>query len=440
MPGYQSSIEKWERAKRSLAGGVSSNVRAAAKPPLYFQSANGNRIVDVDGNSYLDYVLGQGPMLLGHSPASVLDAVNKEMRQGQLYAGQHDLEIKLAEKIRELVPCADLVRFGNSGSEVVHAALRLARAYTGREKVLKFEGHYHGWYDDLLISVHPPLDLAGPRDQPVPVPASAGQAKSVLETTLVSPWNDLEILGDTIERHADELAAIIMEPIMCNTGCIPPRPGYLEGVRELCSKHGIVLIFDEIITGFRMSLGGAQAFLGITPDLATFGKAMANGFPISCLAGKREIMEHIATLNVNHSGTYNSNVVATAAAWSAICELERIADEAYPRLNQLREELQRGLRDLTARLGINALAQGVGPVLHLAFTDRTSILDYRSFMEADQERYYKFAGKMLDNGIRILTRGLWYLSTVHTAEDIAFTLETAEQVLQELLESDPAFS
>jgi glutamate-1-semialdehyde 2,1-aminomutase len=309
-----------------------------------------------------------------------------------------------------------------------------------RQKVLKFEGHYHGWYDDLLISVHPSLDQAGPREHPIPVPVSAGQARHVLETTVVAPWNDLEGLGDLIQTHANDLAAVIMEPIMCNTGCVPPRPGYLEGVRELCSKYGIVLIFDEVITGFRLGLGGAQAHFGIKPDLATFGKAMANGFPISCLAGKREIMELIANLNVNHSGTYNSNVMAVAAAWGTISELERIANNAYPRLFQLSETFQNGLRDLTASLGIGALVQGVGPVLHLAFTDRSSITDYRSYLESDSERYVQFTGKMLDNGIRILMRGLWYLSTVHTAEDIALTLEKAKQVLIELLEKDPLFN
>lgn len=389
-------------------------------------------MLDVDGNTYLDFTLAQGPMLLGHSPSVVLDYVEQAMRQGQLYAAQHELEIKLAEKLQELIPCAELVRFGNSGSEAVHAALRLARAHTGRDKVLKFEGHYHGWYDDVLVSVQPPLNRAGSKEQPIPVPASAGQATGAVGAMLVSCWNDLERLREVIRKHADELAAVIMEPAMCNTGCIPPQPGYLEGVRQLCSEHGIVLIFDEIITGFRLGLGGAQAHYGVTPDLATFGKALANGFPISCLAGKRDIMEHIANLNVNHSGTYNSNVIVTASAWATVCELERIADEAYPRLFQYGETLTSGLRDIAAKQGIDVLVQGIGPAFHMAFTDQTAIVDYRTFLAANQERNRQFVARMLDRGVRILSRGLWYLSTAHTDADIDLALETAEQVFTEL--------
>lgn len=435
MSKYQASTALWERAKRSLAGGVSSNVRAAGQP-LFFQSAHGSRMVDADGNSYLDYTLAQGPMLLGHSPAIVLDFVSEAARDGQLYAGQHKLEIQLSEKLQQLIPCAELVRFANSGSEAVHAALRLARAHTGREKVLKFEGHYHGWYDDILISVHPPVEKAGTREHPQPVLASAGQPKHVLDSVVVTAWNDLDLLGEVIRQHAHELAAVILEPVMCNTGCILPKPGYLEGMRELCSGHGIVLIFDEIITGFRLSLGGAQEYFGVTPDLATFGKAMASGFPISCLAGKRELMQRFATQEVNHSGTYNSNVAATAAAWASVSELEHRAQEIYPRLYQLGDMLRTGLRNLANRLGIEAVVQGIGPVLHMAFTNQPAIHDYRSFLSSDTQLSHRFADAMLDKGIRVLSRGLWYVSAAHTVEDITVTLQTAENVLTELLEKD----
>lgn len=440
MTRYQTSQALWERAKLSLAGGVSSNVRAAGQPPLYFERAQGARLVDVDGNSYLDYVLGQGPMLLGHSPAAVLEFVSQAIQQGQLYAGQHRLEVELAEKLQALIPCAELVRLGNSGSEVVHAALRLARGHTGREKVLKFEGHYHGWYDDQLISVMPPLTQAGSREKPHSVPASVGQSKRVLDDVIVCTWNDTDLLQAVVREHASELAAIVMEPVMCNVGCIPPQPGFLEAVRALCTEHGIVLIFDEVITGFRLALGGAQAYYGVTPDLATFAKAMANGFPISCLAGKREIMQHIADLRVNHSGTYNSNVAATAAGWACVTELERTGDELYPRLFELGQILRDGLRQRAARLGLEVLVQGIGPIAHLAFTTREAIVDYRTWLDSNNERYLRFTSKMLDRGVRILGRGLWYISAAHTAEDIAFTLDTAEDVWGELIECDPLFS
>jgi glutamate-1-semialdehyde 2,1-aminomutase len=435
---HRRSQALWERAQRSLAGGVSSNVRAGSS--VYFERASAARLYDVDGNAYLDYVLGQGPMILGHSPEPVLQAVQQAMWQGQLYAGQHELEILLSEKIQQFVPCAELVRYSSSGSEVVQAAIRLARAYTGREKIVKFEGHYHGWFDNVLVSVHPPLSQAGPRERPQPVPASAGQMRSALDEVIVLPWNDLEAFGSVVTERGDQIAAVLMEPIMCNTGCILPQPGYLEGVRELCSQYGIVLIFDEVITGFRLGLSGAQGYLGITPDLATFGKAMANGFPVSCLAGKRELMELVASQQVNHSGTYNSNVMVMAAAYATLAELERNDGQAYQRLFNSGQQLMAGLVERARKLGIGVLVQGIGPMFHLAFTRQEAVLDYRSFLQCDQELYRQFASLLLEEGVRVLSRGLWYLSTAHTAEDIEFTLQAVEAAWARLLETNPQFA
>ena len=356
MSRYQRSSELYQRAIGSLAGGVSSNVRAAAVPPLYFRSASGTQMVDADENTYLDFTLSQGPMFLGHSPPAVLEFVERSMRDGQLYGAQHELEIELAEKFQRIVPCAELARFCNSGSEAVHAAIRVARAASGREKVLRFEGHYHGWYDESLVSISPPLDQTGSSDEPRMVLGSAGQPMNALDNIIVLPWNDLDRLQSALEQRASEVAAIIMEPVMCNNACIPPQPGYLEAARELCTEYGIVLIFDEVITGFRLDLGGAQGFFGVTPDLATYAKAMANGFPIACLAGKRDLMESIAKLQVNHSGTYNSNVMVTAAAYATIRELEKID---YARLHQLGESLMRGLRELAAKYGHSGAGSGL---------------------------------------------------------------------------------
>src|SRR5262245_37822103 len=266
------------RAKAVLAGGVNSQCRAGPNLPLFFERAEGARLYDVDGNAYLDYALGQGPMLLGHTPPAVIETVRQSLGRGQLYAGQYEEEILLAERLQRIVPCAELLRVGNSGSEAVQTALRLARGATGRVKYLKFEGRYHGWLDSTLISVAPPLEQAGDRAAPNPIPGTQGQTASVLEEVLALPWNDLELLRRTVEAHRGEIAAIITEPMMCNTSAIPPAPGFLEGMRALCDAHGIVLIFDEIITGFRLSLGGAQQKFGVTPDLAVFGKAMASGY------------------------------------------------------------------------------------------------------------------------------------------------------------------
>lgn len=440
MKDHSRSQALSERSKRSLAGGVSSNVRAGSGTPIYFEQASAARLYDVDGNAYLDYVLGQGPMILGHSPEPVLRAVHQAMQKGQLYAGQHELEIILSEKLQQLIPCAELLRYSNSGSEIVQAAIRLARAYTGREKIVKFEGHYHGWFDNVLLSVHPPLNTAGPRECPQPVPASAGQARSVLDEVLVLPWNDLEAFGSLVTQRSDEIAAVIMEPVMGNTSCVLPQPGYLEGVRELCSQYGIVLIFDEIITGFRLGLGGAQGYLGITPDLATFGKAMANGFPVSCLAGKQSLMALVASQQVNHSGTYNSNVIVMAAACATLAELERKNGEAYERLFTLGTQLMSGLAALARKLGISVLIQGVGPMFHLGFTRQAAILDYRSFLQCDQDLYRQFAELLLEEGVRVLSRGMWYLSTAHTPQDIEFTLGAVEATWERLLETNQLFA
>lgn len=418
----------WERSQRSLAGGVSSNVRAGAETPLFFEYAQGAHLYDVDGNRYLDYMIGQGPMILGHSPEPVMRAVQDALQRGQLFAGQHELEIQLSEKLQSMIPCAEMLRYSNSGSEIVQASLRLARAWTGREKIVKFEGHYHGWFDNVLVSVQPPLDAAGPRHAAQAHPASEGQASSALEDVVVLPWNDLALLEERVQQQGDEIAAVIMEPVMCNTGCILPVEGYLEGVRDLCSRHGIVLIFDEVITGFRLGLGGAQGYFSVTPDLATFGKAMASGFTLSCLAGRRNLMELIAQGRVNHSGTFNSNVTAMAAACATLEELERDEGRIYGQLFDLGQDFMEGIRTLARKKGSEVLVQGPGPMFHLAFTDQPVIVDYRSYLESDQMRYRKLADLLLAAGIRVLDRGLWYLCAAHEPQDIEFTLDALESV------------
>lgn len=430
MNGRAQSEKLYERSCRSLAGGVSSSVRAG-KSPMFFERGAGSLIVDADGNQYIDYVLGQGPLILGHSPAPILDAVSRALEQGQLYAGQFEMEIALSEKLQKLIPCAELVRYSNSGSEIVQAALRLARAYTGREKIVKFEGHYHGWFDNVMVSVHPPLDLAGPREAPHAVPASLGQVRSVLRDVIVLPWNDLEVLQETLRRNDGQVAAVIMEPIMCNTGCILPKEGYLDGVQRLCQEHGVVLIFDEIITGFRLGLSGAQGYFGITPDLATFGKAMAGGFPVSCLAGKRELMELIADGRVNHSGTFNSNVMAMAASLATVSAVED--GGVCERLRRLGAQLIAGLEEIAGSLGVEVQLRGPGPMFHIAFAGAGSIDDYRTFVEHnDMGRCQRFAELVLDHGVRFIPRGMWYLSSAHTEEDVDVTLKAARIAMQEL--------
>ncbi|HYF01302.1 MAG TPA: aspartate aminotransferase family protein, partial [Planctomycetota bacterium] len=275
---HEKSKALYERSRRVIPGGVSSNIRARWKPfPLFYSHGRGSRIWDVDGHEYIDYVLGRGPLLLGHSPEPVIEAVKRQLDRGLMYAGQHELEIEVAEAVSRMVPCAERVRFSNSGSEAVHMALRLARAATGRVKHVRFEGHYHGWFDNVFYSYAPTLEDAGPRESPRAVPVSKGQPPSDAENVIVLPWNDLALVEKTFREHGPDIAALITEPVMCNSGGILPKPGYLEGLRRLCTRHGVVLIFDEVITGFRVSPGGAQTLFGVTPDLATFAKAVAGG-------------------------------------------------------------------------------------------------------------------------------------------------------------------
>jgi glutamate-1-semialdehyde 2,1-aminomutase len=421
---FDQSARMYARSCRSLAGGISSNVRAASHPfPLFYRGGQGSRLFDVDGNEYIDYCLGQGPLILGHSHPRVVRAVKQQVEIGQLYAGQHELEILVSEKLQRLIPCAELVRFSNSGSEAVHIALRVARAFTGKKKIIKFEGHYHGWFDNILIGFHPDSENVTELE-------SKGQTDSVFNEVIVLPWNNLEAVADTLRRQAETIAAVIMEPIMCNTGCILPEAGYLEGIRKLCSDNNILLIFDEIITGFRIGLGGAQKFYGVVPDLATFGKAMASGFPVSCLAGKREIMELIADLSVVHAGTYNSNPVCLAAALATIEELEKGDGYHHRRLFNLGQQLMREIKELSKRKGINLLVQGPGPMFHLAFTEREQIRNYRDYLDVETARYVALANRLQDLGVRVIHRGIWYLSTAHTQQDVALTLEKLVEALQ----------
>ena len=433
MTHWPKSQALWERSKEALAGGVSSNVRLLAKPfPLFFERAEGAMIYDVDGHGYIDYILGQGPLILGHSPAAVLEAVNAAMQRGQLYAGQHALEIEVAEALVRLVPCAELCRFGLGGSEMVQAAMRLARAVAGRSKILRFEGHYHGWFDNVLLNVATPPDLAGPRERPRTTLASAGQTASVLDDYLVLPWNDLALVESLFAERGETIAAVMTEPMMCNTGAIPPEPGYLAGLRRLCDDYGALLFMDEVITGFRLGLSGAQGRFGVTPDLAVMAKAMAGGFPNAALVGRRDYMRRFAQ-DVNHSGTFNSNVISMAASAAAIAELERDNGAVYRHLEAIGQALIAGLREIAGRLSLPLLVQGLPAAFHLAFTELPAIKDYRDYaLHCDKERYGRFTVAMLQRGVRLAERGIWYISAAHTQAHVDQTLAAVEAALKEV--------
>ena len=422
-----------------LAGGVTSSVRLTDKPvPLFCSHGAGAHLWDIDGNRYIDYVLGRGPLVLGHSHPDVVQAVNAQMERGQIYAGQHLQEAELAKRVVNAVPCAELVRFGISGSEAVHGALRLARGFTGRKTVIKFEGQFHGWLDNVLYSLSPDPTMAGDSKAPLTLPESRGQFPASDVHLVTLPWNDLETVANYLKLHPGEVAAIITEPVMCNTSVIPPKPGYLEGLRALTTEHGALLIFDEVITGFRLSLGGAQARFGVTPDLATFGKAIANGMPISCFAGKREVMDQIARGLVGHGGTYNGIPTAVAGGIATLKALAADRCGAYQKMESDGIALMQGIRAIAERLGIPIVVQGYPQIFYIGFPKndqalRNGVYDYRSSLEMNHELYNAFVCGAVDRGVRIIPRGNWFMSAALSTEDLAHTLHVVEDVLRNVV-------
>ena len=415
-----------------MAGGVSSQIRRAEAPvPLFFARGKGSKLWDVDGNEYVDYVQGMGPNIFGHAPDFIVEAVARDMADGFCFAGQSEQELTVTELLRDAVPLKGLVRYASSGTEIDQLVIRLARGFTGRPKYVKFEGHYHGWTDSVLYSVHPPLDEAGPVEAPVPVGESAGMAPGSADGVIVAPWNDIRALERVFEREGEEIAGVIMEPILANTNCIVPRPGYLEGAAALCARHGALLIFDEVITGFRVALGGAQETTGVVPDLATYGKAVAGGFPLSALVGRADVMEMLGDGTVYHGGSFNSNVMVMSAARATLEHISADPEAFYSDLNGRGLILMEGLRNAASRAGVDMLVQGVGSTFWTTFTDRYEINDYREHAEfTDPDKYARFTEAMLERGVRLATNGRWHMASTHTDEDIDKTVDAAYRALQ----------
>lgn len=420
-----------ELAKARIAGGVNSNVRLRAVPPLCFSSGKGAHLTDLDGNVYLDYALGMGPNILGHAPPVVVDEVARTLTVGQLFAGQQAQELKLAEALSQCVGSAELVRFGLSGSEMVQAAMRVARAYTGRSEIIKFEGHYHGWFDNILVNVSGPPDLEGatiPRRRHL---QSVGQSPYASADIAVLPWNDFDAIERYVSANAERIAGIITEPVMLNTGGILPKEGYLQHLRRVATAHGVVLIFDEVITGFRVALGGAQALYSVTPDLSVFAKALGAGFPVSALAGRRDIMELFASGRVNHSGTYNANVISISAALAALGALSASGGAVYERMNARGRILMDGIAQAARQQGVDLQVSGLPTAFHTCFASHP-IHDYASYMRTDQRRLSAFLLALLKCRVRPTGRGTWFLSTEHTEGDIETTLEAVRRALRDL--------
>ena len=425
---WQTSRAMLARARNSLAGGVSSPFRSKFPVPLYFTDGCGPRLKDVDGNEYIDYALSWGPSILGYCHPKMVAAMTRAAAGPHIYGEEHELEILVAEKIQSLVPCAERVAFCSSGSEACQLMMRLARAWTGRPLILKFEGHYHGWMDTVLWSHHPKRDQLGPREAPDPVPESRGQLPLGAGSIVARPWNDAALVEEAFAQHPGQIAGVMMEPVNCNSGGIMPGHGYLAGVREICTRQGALLLFDEVITGFRMAPGGAQSYYNVTPDVATFGKAVAAGLPLSVVAGKQAIMEQIFD-GVAFGGTFNGNPISLAGANAALEEIARDDGAVLKHAWQTGDALMSGVRQIARDRGVNLLVSGFGSAFSVHFTTRTELREYRDVLDDDAEALQNFLRALLNEGVHCLPDGRFYVSAVHGPQEVKETLQAIARIL-----------
>jgi len=413
-----------------VPGGVHSNFRR----PVYFAKARGSRLWDIDGNEYVDCVINNGACILGHADPDIEKAVIETVKTGLTNGLETELSLKVAKQLHGMVPSAEQVRFANTGTEAVMKALMIARAFTGKEKIVKVEGGYHGWFDEAQVSVHPDPSLAGPPNSPCPVLATSGIRENTLDTVLVIPFNNLVVLERTLEQHQDEIAALILEPVMFNCGCILPQPGYLEEVRRLTRKHKVILIFDEIITGFRLSPGGAQERFGVIPDITVFAKAIANGYPLSAVVGRKDLMELTKPGGkVLYGGTYNGHQVALAAA--SVC-LEKLEDgHVQEHLQALGQRLSDAFNERAEELGVAARIQHCGGKFQVYFTDQ-AVVDYRTATAADQDRYLAFHRVVFDEGIWMKDSYLFHhgITYAHDENDITAIIKAFDKGLEAVKE------
>ncbi len=423
------SQELFEQALYHIPGGVNSPVRAfrgVGGDPVFVERASGAYFYDPDGNRYIDYVGSWGPMILGHAHPAVISTVQKTVQNGLSFGAPTAIETEMADKVCELVPSMDMVRMVSSGTEATMSAIRLARGYTGRDKIVKFEGCYHGHSDSLLVK-------AGSGALTLGEPSSPGVPASLAEHTLTLDYNNLEQVQELFSKIGEQIACIIVEPVAGNMNCIPPVAGFLEGLREACDQYGSVLIFDEVMTGFRVSLGGAQGYYGITPDLTTLGKIIGGGMPVGAFGGKREIMEKIAPLGpVYQAGTLSGNPVAMAAGLQT---LELITTPGfYDVLSAITEKLASGLAAQAEKAGVPLTYNQIGGMFGIFFTDAPAVENFAQATACNQDAFKQFFHTMLDHGIYMAPSSYeaGFLSAAHSDDDITATLEAAEIAFAEL--------
>ncbi len=405
LTNFSGSLALYEGAKKHLPSGASSNVRVYAHEPfpISFRKGQGSRVWDVDNNQYVDLLSSYGAVVLGHS-----------------------------------VPCAEMVSFANTGTEATMEAIRIARAFTGRDKIVKFEGHYHGHHDYVLFSVESPSVVAGLEQAPSKLPYYPGIPDGIAKSVVVAPWNDPVSLERVLKRNASDLAAIITEPVMGSAGVIPPKNDYLKSVRELADKYDALLIFDEVLTGFRIAPGGAQEFYGVKPDLACYAKALGGGTPIAAVAGRRDVMGMIGPGKIGYGGTYNGNSMCLAAANATLDELLRDDAAAIRHMHLTGAEIMEGLRELMSRYDHDGIVQGMGPMFQLYFTAARKIQNYRHTLQSDFEKFRRFRNLMLRRGVYFHPDGTerMMITAAHENGDVESILSAAEDSLRELKKSN----
>lgn len=426
----EGSKKLFNELKEYLVDGVSSSFHVAEgeEYPICMRYGRGSKLYDVDGNEYIDYVLGFGPVILGHGNKALEEALKEQVKYGTQYSSPTYQLLELSQALTQIIPCAEKVIYQNTGTEAVMSAFRVARGFTGKSKIIKFEGQYHGWSDEekVTIDADKVADL-GPIDNINKILTTKGQRPAAVDDIIIAPWNDLKALELIFQRESD-IACVVMEPVMYDSGPIMPKDGYLQAVKELCEKHGALLYFDEVITGFRMALGGAQEYYGVTPHIATFAKAITSGVALSVVCGRRDIMD----AGVHASGTYNANALSVAAALATIKELSKTG--TYEKFQSLGDSLCEGLRALGQKYKFDLYCNCKGSIVTLQFGVKEEATTFREFIEkADVEKYQKLFLLATKYGLRLTSkRGRIYLSTAHTQADIEKTIEILDVIFAQL--------
>jgi len=424
--------EQFQRALNAMALGVTSNYRYwGDDKTLVLKRGEGAYIWDYDDNRYIDYRMGFGPTILGHGYPAVIEKVKEALSMGNVFAMTHQYEIEAAEKIKALTG-VDLVRYANSGSEATMHAIRIARGYTGRDKIVKFEGHYHGFHDSLLWNTFPPLASVGHRRSPIKLPQGSGIPQLFGDLLILAPFNDEELLEEKVKGHFGDIACIIMEPIMGNCASVMPKKGYLEFVRSLCDKYGILLIFDEVKTGFRIAKGGAQEYFNVKADLVTYAKAAGNGFPIAAVGGRKEIMGQIGYGKIPQGGTYAGNAVATAAACATLDEL---AAGALDKVRAHGKKLKDGINTVLKDRGLPGFTNGPSAMPAVVLTEEDSVSDFRDVAATNHAMYEKIIWKLYEKGV-MPDSGVhepWFISASHTDADAEEAIGAFDEAVKEVL-------